>query len=75
MLNPKDSPGGTLAGRGLELLIRKPVPATDSPLTVPALDPVLLTNTVAPVVALTSTEGNVMVVPEVRAWRLPSANV
>ena len=75
MLNPKDPPGPTLAGRRFGLLIRKPVPDTDSPLTIPALDPLLVINTDALVVALTSTEGNVMVSPAVRAWRFPSANV
>src|ERR1039457_619455 len=50
MPNTRDPPGATLAGRRFGLLMRKPVPATDSPLTVPALAPVFEMNTVAVVV-------------------------
>jgi hypothetical protein len=42
---------------------------------VPAPVPLFAMVTVATVLALMSTEGNVMVVPAVKEWTLPSAKV
>lgn len=67
--------GLIVAGSRVELTSRNAVPVTESPLTVPAPNPLLAIITVAGVVALISTEGKAMLVPAPSAWAFPSAKV